>query len=936
MRLALAVSFSGNVEATTPVLSRVTDGAMIQTWEVRSPDALAGERVRIVGLENTISDALLRIDFADGRSWVQRLTPAAPEATVPAAQTSSGVAATFFHLGVEHILTGYDHLLFVLGLILITANLRQLVKSITAFTIAHSITLGAATLGLVHVPPKLVEAAIALSIAFLALEIVRARQGKASLAAQAPWLVAFTFGLLHGFGFAGALSEVGMPAGHIPTALLFFNIGVETGQLMFVAVVMGLAAVWRQVRLPLPSWAPLVPAYSIGTIAMFWMISTHFRVLGLAQKGDRMKRNATVSIVAAALCFGAHSSANAQDQAVSTDIGTLDKGAVEKLFPTKRAYSPYAGRNFPTRPFFGDTHLHTSFSMDAGAFGARIGPREAYRFAKGEEVTASSGQPAKLSRPLDFLMVADHAENMGFFPDLMAAKPNIMADPIGRKWHDMIEAGQGAEVAVQIIVAFSQGKFPKALIYSPESNAYHTAWQEEVNAAEEANDPGRFTAFIGYEWTSNTGGNNLHRNIVFRDGGEKASRIVPFTAMQPFGSDNPRDLWKWMANYEDKTGGRVLAIPHNGNLSNGRMFPTVEPGTGRPIDREYAETRAKWERLYEATQIKGDGETHPFLSPNDEFANFERWDKGNLDLSEAKTPEMLQYEYARSALKLGLKLEGQIGVNPYKFGMIGSTDSHTGLAAVEEDNYFGKTSAMEPKAGRSSRVFVKGAAGTLYEWETSASGYAAVWATENTREALFDAMERREAYATTGPRMIVRFFGGFDFDQADATTRSPAVAGYSKGVPMGGDIGPAPTGGTPSFLVAALKDPIGANLDRYQIIKGWVDAKGDMQEKVYDVAWSNGRQPGPDGKLPPVGTTVDAANANWTNTIGAPELIAVWKDPDFDPKQRAFYYGRVLEIPTPRWTTYDAKYYGLKLPPEIPTSIQERAYTSPIWYSPGT
>jgi hypothetical protein len=618
----------------------------------------------------------------------------------------------------------------------------------------------------------------------------------------------------------------------------------------------------------------------------------------------------------------------------SSDVGTLDRASADKLFPAKRPYSPYAGRNFPTRPFFGDTHLHTSFSFDAGAFGARLGPSDAYRFAKGEQVTASSGQPAKLSRPLDFLVVADHSDNMGFFPDLLAGKPNIMADPTGRKWHDMIVGGQGAEAAIQIIVAFSQGKFPKPLLYSPDSSSYRSAWQETIRAAEQANDPGRFTAFIGYEWTSNTGGNNLHRNVIFRDNGEKASRTVPYTVLPPFGSDNPRDLWKWMAAYEEKTGGRLLAIAHNGNLSNGRMFPIIEPGTGKRIDRDYAETRAKWERLYEATQIKGDGETHPYLSPNDEFANFERWDKGNLDLSEAKTPEMLQHEYARSGLKLGLKLEGELGVNPYKFGMVGSTDSHTGLTAVEEDNYFGKTSAMEPSAERSSRIFVKGEKATIYEWETSASGYAGVWATENTREALFDAMERRETYATTGSRMLVRFFGGFDFEEADANTRSPAVAGYTKGVPMGSDLGPAPSGKAPTFLVAALRDPIGANLDRYQIVKGWVDAKGDMQEKVYDVAWSGGRKPGTDGKLPSVGNTVDVANANWTNTIGAPELIAVWKDPDFDPKQRAFYYGRVLEIPTPRWTAYDAKYYVVKLAPEVPTSVQDRAYTSPIWYSP--
>jgi hypothetical protein len=619
---------------------------------------------------------------------------------------------------------------------------------------------------------------------------------------------------------------------------------------------------------------------------------------------------------------------------VVTDIGTLDKGTAERVFPAKRAYSPYAGRNFPTRPLFGDTHLHTMFSFDAGAFGARLTPSDAYRFAKGEEITASSGQPTKLSRPLDFLVVADHSDNMGFFPEMLAGKPDVLADPTGRKWYDMIQSGQGADAAIEMIIAFSQGTFPQALLSLPGTPAYRGAWQETIKAAEEANDPGHFTAFIGYEWTSNTGGNNLHRNVIFRDDGDKASEVEPYITMAPFGSDNPRELWKWMQAYEDKTGGDVLAVAHNGNLSNGRMFPIIESFTGKPIDREYAESRAKWERIYEATQIKGDGETHPFLSPNDEFANFERWDKGNLDLSELKKPEMLQYEYARSALKIGLKLEGELGVNPYKFGMIGSTDAHTGLAAVEEDNFFGKTTSSEPSAERATHPFVKTEKAVIMGWETTASGYAAVWASENTREAIFDAMERRETYATTGPRMFVRFFGGFDFAAADAKTRSPAVIGYTKGVPMGGDLGVAPAGKSPTFLVAALKDAIGANLDRYQIVKGWVDGKGDLHEKVYDVAWSGDRKPGPDGKVPPVGSTVDVANATWTNTIGSPELIAVWSDPDFDAAQRSFYYGRVLEIPTPRWTAYDAKYFGIKMAPEVVMEMQERAYTSPIWYSP--
>jgi Protein of unknown function (DUF3604) len=646
-------------------------------------------------------------------------------------------------------------------------------------------------------------------------------------------------------------------------------------------------------------------------------------------KAVLLRNAALVGVLAAGLSLPA-----AAQQTSVTDVGAFDKATADRLYPAKRPYSPWAGRNFPTRPLFGDTHLHTMYSFDAGAFGARLTPSDAYRFAKGEEIRASSGQLTKLSRPLDFLVVADHSDNMGFFPHLIAGDPAVLADPTGRKWYDMVQDGQGADAAIEMIIAFSQGTFPQVLKFSPETSAYRTAWQETIKAAEAANEPGHFTSFIGYEWTSNTGGNNLHRNVIFRDNDDKASQVLPFTTEAPLGSDNPRDLWKWMASYEEKTGGDVLAIAHNGNLSNGRMFPIIESFTGQPIDREYAETRATWERLYEATQIKGDGETHPFLSPNDEFANFERWDKGNLDLSELKKPEMFEFEYARSALKTGLKLEARLGVNPYKFGMIGSTDAHTGLAAVEEDDFFGKTSSSEPSPTRAMHPFVKTDKAVIMGWETTASGYAAVWASENTREAIFDAMQRRETYATTGPRMLVRLFGGWDFVEADANTRSPAIIGYTKGVPMGGELSAAPAGKAPTFLVGALKDPIGANLDRYQIVKGWLDAEGNVHEQVYEVAWSGDRRPDADGKVPPVGSTVDVANATWTNTIGAPELIAVWTDPDFDPAQRAFYYGRVLEIPTPRWTAYDSKYFGIKMAPEVPMEMQERAYTSPIWYTP--
>jgi hypothetical protein len=600
---------------------------------------------------------------------------------------------------------------------------------------------------------------------------------------------------------------------------------------------------------------------------------------------------------------------------------------------TGKSYSPYAGRQTTLMPLWGDSHLHTDISMDAGAFGNRLGLDAAYRFARGEEVVTSTGIRARLSRPLDWLVIADHSDNMGFFPDMIAGAPHILSDPTGKDWYNRIQAGEGVGVALELIGKFSQGDFPPALMYTPDSAPYKSAWAKTVAAAEQYNDPGKFTAFIGYEWTSLVTGNNMHRVVVYRDDGDKGGQMVPFTTIEPTGSINPRDLWKWLEEYEDKTGGDVLAIAHNGNLANGIMFPMRAQYDGRKLDDEYVQARAKWEPLYEATQIKGDGETHPFLSPDDEFADYETWDIGNLDVSEAKTEDMLAGEYAREALKRGLALEERLGTNPYKFGMIGSTDSHTSLVAVEEDNFFGKHSGAEPSPERMSHPFMSNENGTIMGWQQVASGLAAVWASENTREAIFDAMARKETYATTGSRMMVRFFGGWEFTDADLNSRQPVFAGYGKGVPMGGDLTAAPEGKAPTFMAYAVRDPIGANLDRIQIVKGWKDGK-ELKEKVYDVAWSGDRRIGANGKLPPVGNTVNVVTASWTNTIGAPELGVVWTDPDFDPEQRAFYYVRVLEIPTPRWSLYDAVRFDIELPEGAPTSTQERAYTSPIWYTP--
>ena len=615
-----------------------------------------------------------------------------------------------------------------------------------------------------------------------------------------------------------------------------------------------------------------------------------------------------------------------------------DEGQLDALYPDTKPYSPYVNRNFPERPLWGDSHLHTALSVDAGGFGNRLGLRDAYRFARGQQVTTSSGQPARLARPLDWLAITDHSDGMGFIDDLLAASPQVTKYEQGARWSKAMRSGgqTAVDAALDLIATFSQGKVDPEMFanYSPGARRYATVWDDVINAAEEFNDPGNFTAFIGFEWTSLVEGSNLHRNVIFRDGADRARQVVPYTTQAPVGSTDPLDLYKYLEAYESKTNGAAMAFAHNGNLSNGLMFPVDAQYTGRKIDKFYVEQRAKWERMYEVTQIKGDGEAHPFLSADDEFADYGTWDVGNLDLSAPKTDGMLAAEYAREALKNGMLLEARLGTNPYKFGMAGATDSHTSLVAVEENNFFGKHAGYEPSPERLTHPFMKSEFGEFFSWQQVSSGLTAVWARDNTRASLFDAMDRKEIYATTGPRITVRFFGGYDFSDSDLRSRELSAIGYDKGVPMGSDLAASPEGRSPGFLVAALRDPIGANLDRIQVIKGWVDSDGATHEKVYDVAWSGERAPDFAGKLPGVGNTVDVKTATWTNTIGAAELIAVWQDPDFDPAQRAFYYARVLEIPTPPWYLYDAVRYGLDIPVGAPIAQQERAYTTPIWYTP--
>ena len=592
-------------------------------------------------------------------------------------------------------------------------------------------------------------------------------------------------------------------------------------------------------------------------------------------------------------------------------------------------YSPFLDQSYPNRVFFGDTHLHTSYSTDAGMLGNALGPDEAFRFARGEKVRASVGEYAQLIRPLDFLVVADHAENLGLAPMIEESNPQLLANAWGREVHDLVKEGD-------IFGAYVQWGTSMMALEDPidDDDLTRTIWNRLADFAERYNEPGVFTTLHGFEWTSSPDGNNLHRVVMFRDDANKVEDLVPFSN---YDSSDPEDLWDWMERYEDDTGGRVMAFPHNGNLSNGLMFADVRLN-GEPIDIDYAERRMRWEPLYEVTQIKGDGETHPMLTPNDEFADYYTWDRGNFGAA-LKTPDMLPQEYAREALARGLAIEEQIGANPFRFGMIGSTDSHTSLATTREDNYFGKATPGEPGSGseRYEEFLIQpdflGEEVAVRHYETLASGLAAAWARENTREAIWDAFKRKEVYATTGSRMLVRVFAGWDFEAGEVHRPDFAAEGYDRGVPMGADLFAGPEGAAPTFMIRALRDADGANLDRIQIVKGWVGDDGEPMTKVFDVAWSGDREQDADGKLPPVGSTVDGAE--FTNTIGAAALGGYWVDPEFDPAQRAYYYVRVLEIPTPSWLAHDQAFYGpLDLPEDAVLVQQERAYTSPIWYGP--
>jgi len=632
-------------------------------------------------------------------------------------------------------------------------------------------------------------------------------------------------------------------------------------------------------------------------------------------------------------------------------VETPAKSSAVKAAEQSQSMPPaVASSGSPTNVYFGDTHLHTSYSFDAFLMGNQSAdPDTAYRYAKGLPVVHPYHKARiQIETPLDFLVVSDHGEFMGVIPSILKGNPLVANTKTGKRYKKLFDEGKSIEVFGELIAQGNKIAPINPDLVNEEVN--RTIWGEIMTAADQHNEPGKFTAFMGWEWSSIPGGANLHRVIIMREGKEKGEQFIPYTLLD---SDKPEDLWKWLGDTSSKTGASFLAIPHNSNISQGLMFP-LQDSEGNLITKAYAETRMKYEPIVEMTQIKGDSETHPNLSPTDEFADFETFD--HLITSEGAKPRNLfgddflgqlsktdrelvlknkkviakAGDYARSALKRGLVIEDLVGVNPYKFGMIGSTDSHSGMASAEEDNFHGKM-ALDSTPGTKSKDIIPGTPG----WDMGAAGLVAIYAEKNTRGALFDGMKRKEVYATTGPRLVVRFFGGWEYTANDVAASDMVSIGYKKGVPMGGDLSKAPSGKSPTFMITAMKDPVEANLDRIQVIKGWLDKNGEPQEKVFNVALADGRTVGANGKVKPVGNTVDLKTGNYTNSIGDPLLATTWTDPEFDASASAFYYVRVLQIPTPRHTLFDTIALGVD-PKESgnPATIQERAYTSPIWYTP--
>jgi hypothetical protein len=588
---------------------------------------------------------------------------------------------------------------------------------------------------------------------------------------------------------------------------------------------------------------------------------------------------------------------------------------------------PAAGQ--PTQLLFGDTHLHTSHSTDGyGSGNTTLGPDEAYRYASGGPVLHPiTGARMRISRPLDFLVVADHSDYLGLQKYIQYDDPRLGTTEKSRELQQMARDNPSA---VFRLIFGANPNFTREDLMEAFSPIARQPWLDEIDAAERHNRPGEFTAFAGWEWSSHANNVNLHRVVFSPSAADVLRRFFPYSNLD---SVRPEDLWAWLESTEAELGAEFVAIPHNSNMSIGNMFDRID-SDGRPISAEYARTRIRWEPVMELTQAKGTSEVHPALSPNDEFAEFEIFRR----LFRAEEPVPNGADYARSALLTGLQIEADVGVNPYRFGFIGSSDIHTGMATLAEDNFGGAVARdilPETRQEAAARPYPPDAAARLDAWNLSASGLAAVWAAENTRDSITAAFKRKEVYATSGTRIALRVFGGFGFTENDATSDDIVAAGYAGGVPMGGDLSNAPANSAAQLLIIAQRDPVGANLDRLQVVKGWLGADGATHEQIYDVAWSGDRRLTTEGRLPAVGNTVDLASASYTNTIGAARLQTLWTDPDFDPDVPTFYYVRVLEIPTPRHQVYDAIALGIDpTATGYATTIQERAWSTPIWYSP--
>lgn len=586
------------------------------------------------------------------------------------------------------------------------------------------------------------------------------------------------------------------------------------------------------------------------------------------------------------------------------------------------------GKNDLKNVYFGEQHMHTQNSFDAFTVGVRQTWEDAYEFAIGNAVKLSStGEKMQRKTPYDWVAITDHSEYYGVFKNMADPDNPLSKNPLAAKINSddqQVVNDTTTEILATILAGQPIEDFidPKLLMDN---------WQKYLETADRYNDPGKFTALYGYEWTSIPNAQNMHRNVFFAD---KAT-AVPFSS---FESTNPADLWTFLETQRAQ-GIDTFAIPHNSNLSNGNMFAMNKFEEGRltsPIDARYAKRQMENEPLFEIHQTKGNSETHPWLSPNDEFAKFEVFP----NLISTNTPASVdQYSYIRQGLVNGMKLETELGYNPYKMGIVAGADVHSGLQGNEEWDWKGAHGSSDdtPKKRLDTTPNPSGEAGFV----VSSAGTTAVWATENTREGIFNGLKSKETYGTSGTLIRLRVFGGWDYAAGLVEDPDFVEKAYATGVPMGQDLPAHPLtelSKSPSFAIWALKDPNSGNLDRVQVVKGWSHpGTGYPQEKVYDVAWSDtdNRQPDPTtGKLPAVGNTVDLKTAKYTNDIGDSQLSTVWTDPDFDPSMKAVYYVRILEIPTPRWSTYDAVKLGIEPIDEVPATIQERAYSSPIWYSP--